>query len=237
MEDGTVMNKVEVLYEDNHIIVVVKPHNMLSQSDDTKDFDLLSWVKQYLKEKYQKPGNVYVGLVHRLDRPVSGIMVFAKTSKAASRLANAVRLHEVTKKYCAVVHGLVEEQGTFCDYLEKTKDYSTIVTTKERGKYAELSYRRMAYLPDKDLSLVDISLKTGRHHQIRVQFASRGFPLYGDRRYGREEGSILCLHAYCLSFVHPVTKEKMEFFRLPAVESAFSYFDLQIYWKRGDNLC
>ena len=116
MEDGTVMNKVEVLYEDNHIIVVVKPHNMLSQSDDTKDFDLLSWVKQYLKEKYQKPGNVYVGLVHRLDRPVSGIMVFAKTSKAASRLANAVRLHEKKKKYCAVVHGLVEEQGTFCDY-------------------------------------------------------------------------------------------------------------------------
>lgn len=205
-------NKLEILYEDNHIIVVVKPFNILSQSDDTKDIDMLTLIKSYLKEKYNKPGNVYLGLIHRLDRPTGGIMVFAKTSKAASRLSEQIRLNLFTKKYLAIVNGYFDEKvGVFEDYILKKEDNSSVISNL--GKYAKLEYE---VLKEKsNLSLVNILLHTGRHHQIRVQFASRNHPLYGDQRYGKSSKKQLALFAYYLSFNHPVTKEKLEFIKYP----------------------
>ncbi len=210
MEDGKVMIKLNVLYEDNHIIVVEKPSGMLSQADQTGDLDLLSLVKSYIKEKYQKPGNVYLGLVHRLDRPVGGIMVFARTSKAASRLSTQIAEHRFVKKYYAVVWGeVVPSKGKFLDYLERLEDGTTIVS--EHGKQAILNYEVLQVNHRKNHSLVRISLQTGRHHQIRVQFASRGYPLCGDQRYGRQDKTPLALFAYQLGFYHPVSKEFLSF--------------------------
>ena len=205
-------NDLEILYEDNHIIVVVKPFNILSQSDDTKDIDMLTLIKSYLKEKYNKPGNVYLGLIHRLDRPTGGIMVFAKTSKAASRLSEQIRLNLFTKKCLAIVNGYFDEKvGVFEDYILKKEDNSSVISNL--GKYAKLEYE---VLKEKsNLSLVNILLHTGRHHQIRVQFASRNHPLYGDQRYGKSSKKQLALFAYYLSFNHPVTKEKLEFIKYP----------------------
>ena len=207
MEDGYQM--IKVLYEDNHILVVEKPINMPTQEDDSKDPDLLNELKKYIKEKYNKPGNVYLGLVHRLDRPVGGVMVFAKTSKAASRLSEQVRVHKLEKSYYAVIEGKLEE-GTLKDKLLKDeKTNNTIVSPN--GKESVLSFKNITY---KDgLSLVDIKLETGRSHQIRVQFSSRNHPLYGDQRYNKHAkvGEQIALFAYKLSFEHPVTKERMEF--------------------------
>ena len=181
VQDLSHMNKLEVLYEDNHIIVVVKPCNILSQADSTGDIDMLTIVKKYIKEKYHKPGNVYLGLVHRLDRPVGGVMIFARSSKAASRLTNMIKEHKFTKRYLAVVNGFLQnKKGTYHDYLLKKEDGNTVVTTKEKGKEAVLEYKVLKENKDKGLSLIDILLLTGRHHQIRVQFASRGNSLYGD---------------------------------------------------------
>lgn len=219
------MNKLSVLYEDNHIIVVVKPVNILSQSDITGDIDMLTIIKDYLKEKYHKPGNVYLGLVHRLDRVVGGVMVFAKTSKAASRLSDSIRKNFFHKKYLAVVHGKVKDNDTFIDYLKKENDFSTVVSNKNDGKLSELSYELITYDKNLDLSLVDVSLKTGRHHQIRVQFSSRGYPLVGDNRYGNDKEKEIGLFAYQLSFIHPVKKEEMKFTYIPT-SKPFSLFDL-----------
>ncbi len=209
------MNNLKVLYEDNHVIVVVKPPNVLSQADSTKDIDMLTIVKKYIKEKYHKPGNVYLGLVHRLDRPVGGIMVFARSSKAASRLSESIKSREgITKTYLAIVNGILKEkEGSFEDYLLKKDDGNTIVTTKESGKLSKLNYR---VIEEKDnLSLVEIELLTGRHHQIRVEFSSRGYPLFSDQRYGKKEPGDICLWAYKLSFVHPILKKEMNFTYLP----------------------
>ena len=209
-------DKLDILYEDNHIIVVVKPENILSQADNTNDIDMLSIIKSYIKEKYNKPGNVYLGLVHRLDRPVSGVMVFAKTSKAASRLSDQIRKNEFKKSYLAVVEdNNLKEKDTFIDYLFKDKDFNTKVVSKDKGKYSELSYKILERDKKNNLCLVEIELKTGRHHQIRVQFASRNHPLYGDQRYGKEDHKQIALHAYKLEFVHPTTKEKMSFYKNP----------------------
>ena len=218
------MNKLNILYEDNHIIVVEKPINVLSQSDNTNDLDLLTMVKNYIKEKYNKPGNVYVGLVHRLDRVVGGIMVFAKTSKAASRLSDQIRLNNVNKTYLAIVHGKTKNNNILKDKLLKLSDFNTIVDNK--GKDSELSYELIEYLEKDNLSLVKVNLKTGRHHQIRVQFSSRGYPLVGDKRYGKDNINEIGLYAYKLSFIHPTTKEKMEFKLIPK-HSLFSKFNLK----------
>ena len=219
------MNNLNVLYEDNHIIVVVKPVNILSQSDITGDMDMLSLIKDYLKEKYHKPGNVYLGLVHRLDRVVGGVMVFAKTSKAASRLSNSIRENTFHKDYLAICHGKIKETDTFIDYLEKKNDFSTIVSDKNHGKLSELSYESIDYNKEKDLSLVKVKLKTGRHHQIRVQFSSRNHSLVGDNRYGIDEEKEIGLFAYRLSFPHPITKEIISFIYLPK-DKPFNLFDL-----------
>ncbi len=208
------MNKLEILYEDNHVIVVVKPANILSQSDSTKDVDMLTLVKKYIKEKYRKPGNVYLGLVHRLDRPVQGIMIFAKSSKAASRLTKQIQNHEFQKQYLAIINGILpEKKGEFCDYLEKQENGNTVVTDSKHGKKSVLKYEVLQEKQNK--SLVKIELITGRHHQIRVQFASRGYPLVGDQRYGILDNKQICLCSYHLSFFHPITKERLIFEKYP----------------------
>lgn len=208
------MNNLQILYEDNHLLVVIKPINILSQSDHTKDLDMLTILKKYLKEKYQKPGNVYLGLVHRLDRPTGGIMVFARTSKSASRLSKQIKDGDFKKSYLAVVHGKTNEKDTLKNYLLKEKDKS-IITTKEKGKYAELDYELLDYNETYDLSLLKINLKTGRNHQIRVQFKGINHPLYGDNRYNNEKDKNLGLYAYKLEFIHPTTKEKLTFTNYP----------------------
>ncbi len=220
------MNNLEVLYEDNHIIVVVKEANILSQKDSTNDLDLLTIVKEYIRKKYDKKGNVYLGLVHRLDRPVGGVMVFAKSSKAASRMSSMIKMHQFRKKYLAVVEGKVEPTvGVFEDYLLKKDDGNTVVTTKEKGKYSKLSYKVIKFDKKHNLSLVDIELLTGRHHQIRVQFASRNHPLYGDQRYGKNNLKNIALWAYELTIIHPTLKKEMTFSSYPDKSSdGFSYF-------------
>ena len=206
-------DRLQVLYEDNHIIVVLKPCNILSQSDVTGDIDMLTLVKEYIKKKYKKPGNVYIGLVHRLDRPTSGIMIFARTSKAASRLSKQIKNNQMRKSYLAVIPNFKDKAGTLIDYLKKENNGNTIVTDKENGKYAELKYKLIEQ--KNNLSLVSIDLITGRHHQIRVQFSSRGYPLYGDQRYGEQNKQQLALFCYKLEFTHPVTKENMSFTAYP----------------------
>ena len=218
------MNKLNILYEDNHIRVVVKPYNVLSQGDSTGDISIMDMIKEYIKVKYNKPGNVYLGLVHRLDRPVGGIMVFAKSSKAASRLCKAFNEHKIVKKYLAIVHGKVEDSGEFIDKIEKGKDGKSFVSSN--GKEAILDYELIEYNKENDCSLVSISLKTGRHHQIRVQFSSRGHYLLGDQRYGVQDNKQISLFSYYLSFTHPVTKEIMKFEVYPEKKDYWTMFTL-----------
>ena len=173
---------INIIYEDNHLLVVEKPINIPVQEDDSKDLDFLNMLKNYIKKRDNKPGNVYLGLVHRLDRPVGGIMVFAKTSKAASRLSEQVRTRQLKKVYYAVVMGKINEKGTLKDYLLKDTK-KNIVKVDKKGKEAILNYELIDYKDN--LSLVKINLETGRSHQIRVQFSSRNNPLYGDNKYNK----------------------------------------------------
>ena len=214
------MNKLKVIYEDNHIIVVEKPVNIPSQGDKTGDTDMLTIIKEYIKEKYNKPGNVYLGLIHRLDRPVGGVMVFAKTSKAAARLSEQVREKEFQKSYLVIIDGKMEkEKGTLEDYLLKNEKTNTSKVVKEgtkNSKYAKLDYEVLKYDKELNLSVLKILLHTGRHHQIRVQLSSRGHSIYGDQKYGgRGHGKQIALWAYKLQISHPVSKEKMEFIDIP----------------------
>lgn len=202
---------MNIIYEDNHLLVVDKPINIPMQEDDSKDEDLLSLCKEYIKEKYNKPGNVYLGLVHRLDRPVSGVCVFARTSKAASRLTKQVQDHAFKKQYLAIVedNGL-KDSGHFEDYLLKDSKTNT-VKVDPKGKLAILDY---TVISRKDnLALVKVDLKTGRSHQIRVQFSSRNHPLWGDQRYNKNAivGQQIALHSHSLSFNHPITNELLTF--------------------------
>jgi 23S rRNA pseudouridine1911/1915/1917 synthase len=201
---------LKILYEDNHIVVVLKPINIPVQEDESKDLDLLTILKKYIKEKYNKPGNVFLGLVHRLDRPVSGIMVFAKTSKAASRLSEQIRTKKFEKKYYAIVEGKVNKKDTLIDKIEKDQK-TNISKISKNGKESILNYELVE--EKNNMSLVDIELITGRSHQIRVQFSSRNHPLYGDQKYNKnvKPKEQIALFAYYLSFIHPTTKEKLEF--------------------------
>ena len=202
---------IKVIYEDNHLLVVEKPVNKLVQRDDTHDSDLLTELKAYLKERYNKPGNVYLGLVHRLDRPVGGVMVFAKTSKAASRLSNQIRENKMKKEYHAVICGDINpRKGELIDYLLKDTN-TNIVKVDKNGKFSKLFYVKEKCVDN--LSLIHIILETGRSHQIRVQFSSRGYPLYGDQRYNKSAkvGEQIALWATRLILEHPVTKKKMVF--------------------------
>ena len=203
---------INIIYEDNHLLVVEKPINIPVCEDESKDLDLLTVLKKYLKEKYNKPGNVYLGLVHRLDRPVGGIMVFAKTSKAASRLSNQVREKTLKKTYYAVVENPLKQKDTLKDYLIKNeKTNITTTTTKDKGKEAILNYEIIKTIDN--LNLVKINLITGRSHQIRVQFSSRNNPLYGDQKYNKNAipHTDIALFAKILEFTHPTTKENLKF--------------------------
>lgn len=222
--------KLKVIYEDNHILVVEKPPNIPSQSDKTNDLDMLTICKTYIKEKYNKPGNVYLGLVHRLDRPVGGIMIFAKTSKAASRLSNQVREKIFKKKYLAVVDGkVVNKTGMLEDYLykdERNNISKVVKKEKKNAKYAKLEYKLITYDEVKDLSLLSINLYTGRHHQIRVQLSNFGHSIFGDQKYGtRGKGKQIALWAYELEIEHPIKKEKMKFKDLPESKGTWCIFN------------
>ena len=192
------------------MLVVEKPINVPTQEDNSKDKDLLTILKEYIKEKYNKPGNVYLGLVHRLDRPVGGVMVFAKTSKAASRLSDQIRLNKFNKVYNAVCLGNVNNEGRLEDKLLKDTKRN-IVKVDPNGKQSILNYKK---LKQKDnLTLVEIKLETGRPHQIRVQMSHNNNPLYGDQKYNKNSkvGQQLALFAKKLEFYHPTTKELMSF--------------------------
>ncbi len=221
---------LKVIYEDNHIIVVEKPANIPSQGDKTGDLDMLTIIKAYLKEKYNKPGNVYLGLVHRLDRPVGGVMVFAKTSKAAARLSEQVREKVFKKKYLVIVNGKFEEKkGTLKDYLLKNErlNKSRVVEEETKNsKYAELDYEVLKYDKEQNLSLLKINLHTGRHHQIRVQLSSRDHSIYGDAKYnGRGSARQLYLWAYELTIQNVISKEEMTFTSIPEKEKAWKILE------------
>ena len=204
-----------VVYEDNHIIIVNKTASEIIQGDKTGDVPLSETVKQYLKEKYHKPGNVFIGVTHRLDRPVSGLVVFAKTSKALSRLNEMFKNSEVKKTYWAIVKQTpAETEGELVNYLvrnEKQNKSYAYDTEKPGSKKAILHYRLIAR--SDNYSLLEVDLKTGRHHQIRCQLAKMGCPIKGDLKYGfprsNPDGSI-CLHARRVRFVHPVSKELID---------------------------
>ena len=205
------MIDLKVYYEDNHLLVVEKPENMPTCLDESNDYDLLSLCKDYIKEKYNKPGNVYLGLVHRLDRPVGGIMVFAKTSKAASRLSLAITNKKFQKEYLAVVEdNNLPDKDILIDNLLKDEK-TNMVKVDRRGKKSELAYQLVKR--KNNLALVHIYLKTGRSHKIRVQFSTRNHALWGDQRYNKKaiKGQQIALHSYSISFPHPVTKETMTF--------------------------
>ena len=219
------MIKINVLYEDNHIIVVEKPFNILSQGDSTGDIDLLNMVKDYVKVKYNKPGNVYIGLVHRLDRPTGGIMVFARNSKSAARLNKQFIDHTIAKNYLLVCHGKVDNSGKMIDKIKKLENGNSIISND--GKDASLDYELVDYNKEKDISLVKVHLNTGRHHQIRVQFASRNHPLCGDKRYGIDDSDgQLCLYSYRLEFVHPVTNKNLVFECFPKKFGSWTKFTM-----------
>lgn len=222
---------VDIIYEDNHLLVVEKPVNILSQEDETNDRDMLTILKEYLKEKYNKPGNVYLGLIHRLDRPVGGVMIFAKTSKAASRLSEQVRNKTFKKSYFAVIHGNMNKKDTLKDYLCKDSKTNTVSVVKKgypNSKDAELEYE---IIDSKDnLSLAKINLKTGRSHQIRVQFASRGHALYGDQKYGKsinKVGQQIALWSNSIEIVHPISKETHIFKSTPPDKHPWNLFNIK----------
>lgn len=220
---------LNVVYEDNQIIVVIKPQNVPTQADSSNDADMLTMVKAYIKEKYNKPGNVFVGLVHRLDRPTGGVMIFAKTSKAASRLSESIKSGELKKNYLTIVEGgLKDKKQKLINYLkknEKTNVVKVVGQAVSDAKYAELEY---VVLDEKNnTSLLNINLITGRSHQIRAQLSNLGNPIYNDFKYGSKTKGNLMLWAYCLTFIHPTTKQKMTFKVLP---------DLKGAWKNYSNV-
>ena len=204
---------LNVVYEDNHIIVVEKPFNMPTQEDESKDRDLLTEVKDYVKVKYDKPGDVYIGLVHRLDRVAGGLMVFARTSKAASRLSEQIRNREFHKEYVTVVEGQIKsEKSQLVDYLKKDKDTNTVQVVNKNVKDAKEAILKYEMIESKDnLTLISVDLLTGRPHQIRVQFSSRKNPIWGDGKYGSSYKSRkgIALWSRKIEFMHPTKKTKM----------------------------
>lgn len=220
---------IKILYEDNHLLMVEKPVNMPVQADASRDLDLLTALKQMIKVRDQKPGNVYLALVHRLDRPVGGAMVFAKTSKAASRLSKALRQHQVHRHYLGVVMGEVQEPtGILRDYLWKDRQRNQVyrVEASQAGsQYAELSYQTLAQA--QGMTLVQLALKTGRPHQIRVQLQGLGHPLYGDQKYGDPRvrpGTQLALWAYELQVPHPTRGQRVQVHSWPPDQAPWQSF-------------
>lgn len=232
------MEELKVIYEDNQIIVVIKPQNVPSQADESGDVDMLTLVKNYVKEKYDKKGNVYIGLIQRLDRPTGGIMVFARTSKAAERLSNQIKNNIFKKTYFAVCNNIPKaKSGTLLDYLKKDEKENLVkvVPMSEDGaKRCELEYKVLESV--NNLCLIEVQLKTGRSHQIRVQMASINCPLYGDAKYGmsnKGRTTNLALWAGKVTFIHPVSKDIMTFLVAPDDKSLpWNKFNIQKYFVR-----
>lgn len=230
------VRNMEILFEDNHIIVVNKPQGVPSQPDESGDKDMLTMVKDYIKEKYNKPGEAFVGLVHRLDRPTGGAMVFAKTSKAASRLSEQMRNGEFDKTYFAVTVGKPRDaKGTIVSYLKKDEkmNMAKLVPQSEQGaKRAELFYETLSYNSETNHSLLRVKLGSGRGHQIRIQLKSIKCPILGDQKYGGENMAKVMLNLFAveLAFLHPVSKEKLVFRVYPPEEQeAWNEFNLENY--------
>ncbi|HKI43870.1 MAG TPA: RluA family pseudouridine synthase [Balneolales bacterium] len=219
---------ITIIFEDNHLLVVNKPPNVPTQPDRSGDPDMLSMLKTYLKEKYHKPGNVFLGLVHRLDRPTSGLIVFARTSKAAARLSDQMRRKKIQKDYMAVIHGVLDKNGLLEHHLAKDRDtniVSVVSGDHQEAKRATLTYETMEN--NGDLTLVEIHLLTGRSHQIRVQFAEEGHPVWGDHKYGiadRVNENNLALHAFRLQLIHPTQKNEMTFLSYPEINGPWNKF-------------
>ncbi|MTI89500.1 MAG: RluA family pseudouridine synthase [Balneolaceae bacterium] len=219
---------IPIIYEDNHLLVIDKPAGVLSQEDHTGDPDVLTLCKQYIKKKYNKPGNVFLGLVHRLDRPVSGIMVIARTSKAASRISKQIRKRSVEKTYWALVQGQTPVYGELVHFLAKNKRSNTVKaysSPKKNAKESRLKY--VTIKQNQKYSVVEVNLITGRPHQIRVQMAKEGHPLWGDYRYGNpgKDGKNIALRAVKLEFSHPTTKELMILKAPPPSGTPWNTFD------------
>jgi len=232
--DHKVRGSIPVIYEDNHLLVVIKPVNIPTQEDESGDPDLLSLLKEDLKVRHSKPGQAFLGLVHRLDRPAGGVMVFAKTSKSAARLSEQIRTHSMKKHYYTVVHGKPDAvTGSLHHYLFKdttTNTVKTVSAQNKEAKEARLNYR-VVEKHDR-YSLVKIDLLTGRPHQIRVQMSSIGCPLFGDQKYGanvNKPGQQLALWSTMLSFTHPTSKETLTFNVLPPYEHPWSLWSESIY--------
>lgn len=215
-----------ILYEDNHLLIVEKPQNMPAQSDSSRDRDLLTALKAYIKEKYQKPGEVYLGLVHRLDRPSGGVMAFARTSKAAARLSAQLQTRRMSRAYYAVVRGETPARGTLEDWLlkDEQRNLSRVVPQgTPRAKFARLHYETLGY--KNGYSLIEAHLDTGRSHQIRVQFAHAGHPLWCDNKYNPDaERGDLALWAHALTLEHPTLKKPMTFVCPPPQTPPWTWF-------------
>lgn len=226
---------IKILFEDNHLLVAVKPYNVPVQADESGDPDMLTLLKRYLIDTYGKPGDAYLGLVHRLDRPTGGVMVFAKTSKAAARLSEAIREGEVEKKYLTVVEGAPRfRSDKLRCYLKKFPDRNIVKMVPaltEGAKYAELDYKQLAYDKNNNVSLLLVNLITGRGHQIRVQMAGNGTPILGDSRYGHGERLKLPLSLWAaeLRFAHPVSGKTMDFRVYPPDTVPWNLFDIEQY--------
>lgn len=224
---------LQIVFEDNHLLVAVKPVDVPVQADESGDPDMLSMLKQYLVEKYDKPGDAYLGLVHRLDRPTGGVMVFAKTSKAAARLCQSIRDGEMEKRYLTIVEGSPRYKADkLTCYLKKFSDTNTVKivpSLTDGAKYAELDYRVLQ--SKNDLSLLLVNLITGRGHQIRVQMAGMGTPIVGDKRYGNGERLKLplCLWAAELRLCHPVSGKQMTFRVYPPDAAPWTMFDVETF--------
>lgn len=221
---------LDVLYLDNHLLVVNKPAGLPIQEDETGDRDLLSIGKAFIKKEFDKPGEVFLGLVHRLDRPVSGVVVFARTSKAASRLSEQFRARTPDKRYIALVEGRLTGESTQVDYLvKKDRIVHRVKPSYPKAQRAELNWKSLA--TDKTrlgmLSLVEVELLTGRPHQIRVQLSGMGHPVLGDVKYksGRSfDGRNIALHSHRITCEHPTRKEMMTF-TAPFPKTWWGYFD------------
>ena len=230
---------VGIVYEDNHLLVVVKPPNMPTQADASGDPDLHSTMKQYIAEKYQKPGAVYLGLVHRLDRPVGGLVVLARTSKAADRLSEQVRKKTLARQYVAAVRGNPAKEAELCDWLLKDERTNTVRAVAEGTPGAKDAMLRYAVAGSAgELSLVRVKLFTGRSHQIRVQLSHNGTPIWGDARYGAgKPGQQIALWGAHLGMVHPTKKEEMRFTALPPMDGMpWRTFGGDV-WQAEERIC
>lgn len=215
MKESQLFEQSQIVFEDNHLIIINKKVGQLVQEDKTGDEALIDSVKNFIKERDQKPGNVFVGLVHRIDRPTSGLVIYAKTSKALTRITKMIKDREVKKTYWAIVSkGDIPQSQKLVNYLkknEKNNRTSVFIKPTEGAKEAILTYNIIKTLDN--YLLLEIDLETGRHHQIRAQLSKIGVPIRGDLKYGaprsNPDGGI-SLHARKLEFIHPVTKEKVE---------------------------